>query len=117
MSSPKLQSAYEYDGYMQEARMIDGRLVMITSQPLTWGPIYYPADKAISANPGQTPKPEDFAFAAGDLLPKWTSLRPMTIRYRNGTTRASTAKKTTQVDCTNVFYKKPDKSAPNSSMW
>lgn len=116
--APKLQNAYEYDGYMQEARLIDGKLVMVTSQPFTWGPVYYfSTDKAVSANAASAPKPEDFAFTARDVLPKRTSMRPTTITYKNGTTKPSTVKTTTQVDCTNVFYKKPDKNAPNSSMW
>ena len=117
ITAPKLQNAYEYDGYMQDARLIDGRLVMVTSQAFTWGPVYAARDKAMSSTTAQTIKPEEFTFVAKDVLPKRTSMRPTTIKYRNGTTRASTVKTTTQVDCTNIFYKKPDKNTSNSSMW
>lgn len=106
--APKLQSAYEYDGYIQESRVVDGKLVLITSQSFTRGPVYMMRDKAMQTTTSQTIKPTDFAFTSRQLLPSWTSMQPTTITYRNGTQRFTTAKSTTQVDCTNVLYKKPD---------
>lgn len=116
-SSPRLQSAYEYDGYIQESRLVDGKLVLVTSQGFTWGPVYLMRDKAMATSSSQSIKAEDFTFTAADILPKWTSMQPTTITYKNGIKKQSTAKTTTQVDCTNVLYKKPDTKGSAYPQW
>lgn len=115
--APKLQSAYEYDGNLQESRLIDGKLILVTSQYLSWGPIYAARDAAMESSKTQTISPKDFSFTARDMLPSRTSMQPTTITYKNGTTKNTTAKTTSQVDCTNVLYKKPDQKGTNTQMW
>lgn len=109
--APQLESAYEYDGYVQESRLINNKLVLVTSQSFTWGPVYMMREKIMQDPAQQTIKPTDFSFTARDALPSWTSLQPTTITYKNGIKKFTTVKTTTQVDCTNVLYTKPAKKA------
>lgn len=114
--APRLLNAYEYDGNIQESRLVDGnRLVLVTSQYMTWGPVYMMRDKAMSSAETATIKPEDFSFKARDLLPTRTAMKPTSI-VRKGVQTFRTAKTTTQVDCTNVLYKKPDAQGKNYPM-
>lgn len=115
--APKLMSAYEYDGTLQESRLVDGKLVLMSAQYMSRGPVYYARDKIMNSSSPETLKPSDFKFSAREFLPTRTSMQPTTITYRNGTTKASTAKATTQVDCTNILYKKPDPQNKRSPMW
>lgn len=115
-SSPKLLSAYEYDGYLQESRLTDGRLVLITSQPITWGPIFTARDEAMSSAQPKTIDADDFTFAARDILPTRTAMRPSVITI-NGKQSFRTAKTSLQPDCTNVYYHKPTAQAKNYPMW
>lgn len=106
--APKLQSAYEYDGYVQESRVIDGKLVLVTSQSFNWGPVYLQRDKMMQSASPESIKASDFTISVRDVLPSWTSLQPTTINYKNGTSKLITTKKTTQVNCANVLYTKPN---------
>lgn len=113
--APKLTNAYEYEGYLQESRLIDGMLTMVTSQSLTWGPVYTMREKVMAQTNTQTIDADDFTFTARELLPTWVAMKPTTIT-RNGVQKVTTAKTTTPVDCTNLFYNKPSTAGKNS-MW
>ncbi len=115
--TPQLESAYEYDGYLQESRLVNNKLVLVTSQSFTRGPVYMMRDKMMQDPAQQSIKPTDFTFTARDALPSWTSLQPTTITYKNGTKKFTTVKNTTQVDCTNVLYMKPDKKSSSYPQW
>ena len=62
----------------------------------------------ISSSAPQKLTTSDFAFKAKELLPQWKSQKPSTVKQRNGTVKTRTITSTSQVDCTNVLYKKPD---------
>ncbi len=113
-TTPKLQSAYEYDGYLSQSRFIDGKLVLVSSQYITWGSIYAKRNAMLTENSVKSISSGDFTFAASELLPRWVSMQPTTITYKNGTVKNSTATKVTQADCTNMFYRKPDQNAGNN---
>lgn len=115
--APRLQNAYEYDGTIQESRVADGKLILVTSQMITRGPVYMMRDKMMQNTANQSIQPDKFTFTAHDLLPTWTALNPTTITYKNGSTKMMTTKTTTPVDCTNVLYKKPDPTGANYPQW
>lgn len=73
-------------------------------------------DKMMQTSTAQSIKSTDFTFKASDLLPSWTSMQPSVIS-KNGTQKVTTVKKTSQVDCTNVLYKKPDARGNGYPYW
>lgn len=111
---PKLIQAYTFDGYLQDSRIVDNQLVLVSSMGMSRGPIYKMAARASTTSTLDMSK---ISLTAQDILPKWSMLTYGTIKGKNWVVKVVTRKKTTAVDCTQLLYKKPDPLQKNSNMY
>ncbi len=112
-ATPKLIQAYTFDGYLQDTRIVDNNLVLVSTQSLSRWPVYK------MANVGSTPAIDTskISLKAQDILPKWSTLTYATIKSANWKSRVVTRKKTLAIDCSQLLYKKPDPLQKNSQYY
>ncbi len=105
---PQLLKAHTFDGWLQDSRIANNKLVLVSTQSLYRGPIYRAMeDKAITNSSSSVSMPS-VSLKATDILPTWTTLTPTTTKWRNRKVRAITRKSTATVNCNQVMYKKAD---------
>lgn len=103
---PKLLQAFTFDWWLQDSRVVDNHLVLISSQSLTWGPVYRAyEDAAPSKIAGPVPV-QNFSVSSQDILPRWTTLVPAVVKSPSWKTRLITRRRTQAVDCTQFMYQK-----------
>lgn len=105
-TTPKLLQAYSLDWWLQDARVVENNLVLIASQPLSWGPVYKAYEE--TSRMGASWLPQTTPIRAQDILPRWTTLVPGVVTSPSWKTRAVTRRRTQAVDCTQFMYKKAD---------
>lgn len=77
---PKLIQAYTFDGYLQDSRIVDNQLVLVSSMGMSRGPIYKMAARASTTSTLDMSK---ISLTAQDILPKWSMLTYGTIKGKN----------------------------------
>jgi hypothetical protein len=73
---PQLVKAYTFDGSLQDSRIVNNKLVLISTQSMYRGPIY----RVMEDTSTQSSSPSDFKVKAQDVLPTWTVLTPTTTK-------------------------------------
>jgi hypothetical protein len=103
---PTLLQAFTFDWWLQDSRVVDNHLVLVSSQSLSRGPVYRAYDdQAPSKIAWPIPAPH-MNVQASDILPKWSTLIPAVVKSPSWKTRLVTRKKTQTIDCTQFMYQK-----------
>jgi hypothetical protein len=107
VAAPKMVQSYLYDGYLQDSRIVNNKLVLVATQSFNRGPIYRAVDDMVSNNTRRLLMPSEFSIKASDILPRWT-----TVSYKQvmvaGKPKLIARKNSLPISCSQLLYKKPD---------
>jgi hypothetical protein len=106
---PSLIGAHTYDGWMGESRIVDGKLVFVSTRNVNRNPVYSAVNDMVYKNTTKKVDVNQFQVKATDILPQWTTLKQTAIKIRNGKTKLSVQKTVMPVDCTQFLYRKQQK--------
>lgn len=106
--TPKLIKAYTFDGYLQDSRVVNNELILITSQWLNRQPVYTAVSDMVNKNTTKAVNIKDFSVSSKDVMPTWNTLTSVTKKLPSGKNLTLTRSLPSGIDCTQFMYRKPD---------